>query len=304
MSSREYEYSPKGYLIDNIPWQAEIQKRLEEEFKKRITDPNPTLDTDEFQPYFLPENPEAVEEVAPQEPPPPPEPSPEELAERARVEAEEKAKEIEQAAKKKAFEVVEQAHWEANDIIAKAKEDAEKEVQALKEGALEEGRKQGLEKGFQEGVEKGKQEGRQSYAESIKKWDGFLTETAAERKKLLGDLKPILVELVGEALHKCLKKEAKGHSQMVLEMAQEVIQKAQDQVHLKLHLNPEDVQEVEAQKRQLQLSVGGAELELVPDARIERGGCVLETEAGSVDSRISTVVDQVKESLSQGLSLQ
>ncbi|HJT24578.1 MAG TPA: FliH/SctL family protein, partial [bacterium] len=92
------------------------------------------------------------------------------------------------------------------------------------------------------------------------------------------------------------------HHQMVLDLAQEVIKKAQDQVHLKLHLNPEDVEEVEAQKEQLQLSVGAGELEIVPDARIERGGCVLETEAGSVDARLSTVVEQIKGSLSEGMS--
>jgi flagellar assembly protein FliH len=299
LSNQDYQYSPQGYLVDNTAWQEEIKRRLAEELKKGITEPRPTLNPDEFQPYFLPENPEAVETVQPAEPVP----TAEEIAERTKLEAEEQAKEIEQTAKKKAYEEIEQARWEANEIITKAKEDAEKEVLALKDAAGEEGRKTGFEKGQQEGVEKGRVEGQQSYAEALKKWNHVLEETTAERKKLLGEMQPILVELVGEALHRCLAKEAKRHHEMVLDFAQEVIKKAQDQVHLKMHLNPEDVEEVEAQKEQLQLSVGAGELELVPDARIERGGCVLETEAGSVDARLSTVVDQVKESLSQGLSL-
>jgi flagellar assembly protein FliH len=300
LSNRDYQYSPQGYLVDNIPWQEEIRKRIAEEIQKRITEPRPTLDTDEIQPFFLPENPEAVEAA---EEVKPPEPTKEELEEKAKAETEEKAKAIEQAARKSAYEIIEQARWEANDLVEKAKEAAEKEVQGLKETAEEEGRKQGLEKGLQQGLEKGREEGRQFYAESIKKWNGMAEETLAERKKLLGELQPILVELVGEALHRCLQKEAKRHHQMVLDLAQEVIKKTQDQVHLKLHLNPEDVEEVEAQKEQLQLSVGAGELEIVPDARIERGGCVLETEAGSVDARLTTVVDQVKESLNQGMSL-
>ncbi len=298
LSSRDYQYSPQGYLVDNAPWQEEIKKKIAEEFQKRITEPRPTLDTDEFQPFFLPENPEAAEVT---EAVKPVEPSREEIEEKAKVEAEEKAKAIEQAARKNAFEIVEQARWEANDLIVKAKEEAEKEIQGLRETAAEEGRKQGQEKGRVEGLEKGRDEGRQSYADAIKKWSGMAEEAVAERKRLLGELQPILVELVGEALHRCLQKEAKRHHQMVLDLAQEVIKKAQDRVHLKLHLNPEDVEEVEAQREQLQLSVGAGELEIVPDARIERGGCVLETEAGSVDARLSTVVDQVKESL--GMSL-
>lgn len=300
LSNRDYQYSPQGYLVDNTPWQEEIKKRLAEEFRKRITEPRPTLDTDEIQPFFLPENSEAAE-VA--ETVKLPEPTVEEIEEKAKAEAEEKAKAIEQAARKNAYEIVEQARWEANDLITKAKEEAEKEVQSLKETASEEGRKQGLEKGHQEGMEKGREEGQQAYAEAIRKWNGMAESAVAERKKLLGELQPVLVELVGEALHRCLQKEAKRHHQMVLDFAQEVIKKAQDQVHLKLHLNPEDVEEVEAQKEQLQLSVGAGELEIVPDARIERGGCVLETEAGSVDAKLSTVVEQVKDSLRDGMSL-
>jgi len=300
LSNQDYQYSPQGYLVDNAPWQDEIKKRLAEEIQRRITEPRPTLDTDEIQPFFLPENPEAAEAS---EMMAPPVPTAEEVEAKARAEAEEKARNIEQAARKSAYEIIEQARWEANDLIAKAKEEAEKEIQSLKETASEEGRKSGLEKGHLEGLEKGQEEGRQSYAEAIQKWNEMAVGAIEERKRLLGELQPILVELVGEALHRCLQKEAKRHHQMVLDLAQEAIKKAQDQVHLKLHLNPEDVEEVEAQKEQLQLSVGAGDLEVVSDARIERGGCVLETEAGSVDARLSTVVNQVKDTLSEGLSL-
>ncbi len=187
-------------------------------------------------------------------------------------------------------------------MIAKAKEDVEKEIQQLKEKAIEEGQKEGLEKGKPEGFEKGRAEGQQTYSDVIGKWNGLLNETLSERKRLLGEFQPLLVELVGEALYRCLKKEAKKHSQVAVEMVQEVLKKAQDRIQLKLHLNPEDVEEVESQKEKLQLSVGAGEIEIVPDARIERGGCVLETEAGSVDGRLSTVVAQVKDSLSEGIS--
>ena len=85
---------------------------------------------------------------------------------------------------------------------------------------------------------------------------------------------------------------------MVVEFSREALSKAQDRVHLKLHLNPEDLREVELQKDQLKLSVGAGHLELVPDARIEKGGCLLETEAGSVDVRLPTLVSQAKEALS------
>ena len=294
LSSRDYQLEP-GYVVDNVPWQEEIKRRLEQETSKRITEPRPTLEPEEFQPLLLPETPEATDEVKP------PEPTAEEILAKARMDAEESAKSIEQTAKKNAFEIVEQARWEANDIIAKAKEEAEKEVQQMKETAEKEGRqeglKDGLKKGLEEGFTKGRDEGSREYSEAIKKW-GDLSETlASERKKILADMQPILVELLGDALYRCLKDESKKNSRMVVEFAQEALKKAQDRVHLKLRLNPEDIEEVKAQKERLQLSVGAGELELVPDARIEKGGCLLESEAGSVDTRLSTVVSQLKDSL-------
>jgi flagellar assembly protein FliH len=304
LSSEEYQYLEQGYLVDNIPWQEEIKKRLEVEAGKKMAEARPTLGVEEFQPLFLPENPEAEEVLeTPQEPEVvmPPEPTAEEILAKARTEAEETAKSIEQAAKKNAFEIVEKARWESDDLLTKAKEDAEKEIQHLKETASAAGRevglKEGFEKGNQEGFEKGRAEGQATYSDLVKKWNGVLEETVSQRKQLLGELRPVLVELVGQALRHCLKKEAERSGQVAVEFAEEALKKAQDRVHLKLHLNPEDVEEVEAQRERLQLTVGAAELELVPDARIDKGGCVLETEAGSVDVRLSTVVAQVQESI-------
>ena len=291
LSSQSYRYLEQGYLVDNTTWQEEIKRRFDEGMAPRITEHRPTLNPEEFQPFLLPENPEAVETVMPVEP------TKEEVAEKFKVEAEEKAKAIEQAARKSAFEVLEKARWEANDLITNAKESVEKEIQQLKEKAVEEGRKEGLALGQPEGFEAGREDGKRTYSEIIGKWNSLLAETILERKRILGEIRPILVDLVGESLHRCLKKEAKRQTHLVIEMVEEVLKKAQDRVLLKLHLNPEDVEEVETQKERLQLLVGAGEIEMVSDARIERGGCVLETEAGSVDGQLSTVVSQVKDSL-------
>jgi flagellar assembly protein FliH len=125
----------------------------------------------------------------------------------------------------------------------------------------------------------------------------MLGQMVEARKSLLMDLKPFVVDLTGEALRRCLKDEAEKHGSMVVEFVQEALRKAQDRVHLKLHLNPGDLEEVEAQKQRIGLSVGVQGIELVPDTRVELGGCRLETEAGSVDAQISTVVDQVRKTL-------
>jgi len=105
--------------------------------------------------------------------------------------------------------------------------------------------------------------------------------------------------LTAQALHQCLRNEAKINKEMVGGLVEETLKKAHDRVRLIVHLNPSDAGEVEAQKSRLKLSVGAGELEIVPDARIEQGGCLLETEAGWVDARLSTIASQAKSALNR-----
>jgi flagellar biosynthesis/type III secretory pathway protein FliH len=197
-------------------------------------------------------------------------------------------------------EIIDQARLEAEKIIQAAKVESEKDAFLIKESAIEQGKKEGFEEGRREGFEQGSNEGKNGYSELVKNLTSIMAEMGDERKELIGELQPILVELVGESLKKCLKREAENGS-MVVEFVKDALLKAQDRVELKLHLNPLDADEIESHKKNLQLSVGTKALVIVPDARIDRGGCLLETEAGTVDVRIPTIIKQVKDSFARDL---
>jgi flagellar assembly protein FliH len=287
LSSQDYEHMDQGYLIDNGPWQEKIKKIAQLSKNIGLVQSWPTLGVDEFKPDFLPENSDAngvaglsTIGVLPD----------------VIADAEEKARTIEQNARKSAYEVVEKSRWEADKILSVAREEAENESSVIRETARVQGYKEGFERGKPEGFSQGEVDGKNSYSESIRNFNGLMESLTAERKNLVGDLQPLLVELVGEALKKCLNKQAKK-GKLVVNLVHEALLKAQDRVHLKLHLNPDDINEIEAHRNELQLTVGAGEMDLVADARIERGGCLLDTEGGTVDVRLNTVVDQVKESL-------
>jgi flagellar assembly protein FliH len=203
---------------------------------------------------------------------------------------------MEEEARRKASEIEEDAKKEAEQMVAQAKALAEKEVQKIKQEASEAGNKEGREQGYQSGFEKGRAEGANTYSGKVKELIGVLQSATEERKRLLGEMQPLLIDLVGEALYECLKKKGKSGN-AVVHFVEEALKKAEGRVQLKVHLNPSDVEVVELEIQNLQLSMGAGEIELVPDARIEQGGCLLETEAGSVDVRLPTVVAQVKEAL-------
>lgn len=288
LSRQDYEHVDQGYLIDNGPWQEKIRKMTQISKSIGLVKSWPTLGVDEFKPDFLPENSDAngvagnssVVNISPD----------------VIADAEEKAKAIEQNARKSAYEEVEKARWEADKILNIARDEAEKESSVIRETAREKGHKEGFEQGKPEGFTQGVVEGKNSYSGLLDNLNGLIENLTVERKKLVGDLQPLLVELVGAALKKCLNEEA-SKGDLVVNLVGEALLRAQDRVRLKLHLNPDDINEIERHRKELQLTVGAADMELIADARIERGGCLLDTEDGTVDVRLNTVVDKVKESL-------
>ncbi len=294
LSDRQYQYSDQGYVVDNVYWQDEIKRRAWEEANRQQEDlKSAGLVSGDFQ-AFVPESFEGAVSapVAAEEPAVPVI----DEAEATRLQAEETARQLEAAAALKAAEIENAAKLNAEKMITAATETARVESEKIKAEAVEGGRKEGHELGYQAGLTAGQEEGKKTYSGVVNDLNSVFQKTVEERKKLLGEMKPLLIELVGEALQACLKKKAKNGA-IVVHFVEEALKKALGRTKLMVHLNPADVEAVEAEVQNLQLAVGAGEIELVPDARIEQGGCLLETEAGSVDAQIPTVVSQVKAAL-------
>ncbi len=301
LAQQDYQFSPSGYMVDNSTWQEEILRRLEAELKKSPIQPwslgNGTVQVQSFELGSFEEShtsSDLTETVR--------EPTDEEKKDQILTLAEGEAQKIKETARKKALEITEQAHWEVQEILAKARDEAEKESTILKEETKITAHSEGLLDGRQEGIKQGKEEGLKVFDDSVRKWDGMAQNLLANRKNVILDMKNLLTELLQEALLRCLRKEAESNRGMAVAFAEELIKKAYDRVLLRLHVNPGDLEEFEANRERLQLTVGSGPLELVADARIEQGGCLLETEAGSVDARLGTIAFQVKESLGAGLT--
>ena len=300
LSKQQYQYSDRGYLVDNVSWQEELKRRSLEEMDRRqsllvLSSPaSKSSDRAAFSPNdFGLLNTELSENLTTESGP---DPSVEDILLKVREDAEAKARLIEEEAQRKASEIEEGAKKQAEQMIEQAKTSAETEVRKIKQEAKEVGNKEGHEQGYQSGFEKGRTEAADTYSTKMKELIGVLQSTTEERKRLLGEMQPLLIDLVGEALYACLKKKGKSGN-TVVHFVEEALKKAEGCVQLKVHLNPSDVEMVESEVQNLQLSIGAGEIELVPDTRIEQGGCLLETEAGSVDVRLPTVVAQVKDAL-------
>ncbi len=305
LSGDEVRFLTNGFQVENGSWKNEIAKRAREDADKRLRSVSETVkdgtDRDLISQDVLREVGSDLHPVEAVDPRQAAADEAEALLAQAREEAESLASNMKEDAKVRAAMMVEKAQTEAKEILRQAKVAAEAEIEVLKKQASEMARIEGLEQGTREGLEKGRQEGKAEYDGVLGEWTGVLQKTIEERNRSLGEMQPLLVELVGEALYGCLKDEGVRNPQMVLRFVEEALSRAHDRVHLTVHLNPENLATVEAKRSELQMSVGSGRIELVPDGRIEKGGCLLETEAGSIDARLSTIVSQVKGALNPGV---
>lgn len=294
---REFQSSDRGYLVDNVSWQDEIRKRVE----NLAAWSAPELEADHSGSTSS-----GVEDAVSFEPVvQDPKVAYEEAVERGRVEARELMERMLIEARTRAASEADGILAAARSEVERLKSEAEVQIREAKDSAHQlgeqAGRALGLETGKSEGLAAGRLEGLKEYESKIRSWDGLFKTASEQRHQALSDMEALLVDLVGEALHKCLQREAQVRPAMVVDLAKAALQKAHDRIQLRIHLNPEDVERVHAVKSQLQLSVGAGELELVPDGRVEKGGCLLETEAGSVDARLGTMASQAQEVLKSGM---
>jgi flagellar assembly protein FliH len=306
LSGDEVKQLSDGFPVENASWKNTILIRAREETERRrrqnVT--RPAVEGDEVVPAAVFAELGAPSPAQPLEPVDPRQAALDEaeaILQSTREEAEAIASNIKEDAKARASLMVEKAQSEVKELLDKARINAEAEADRVKRNAAEEGRQQGFEQGVAEGSDKGRADVKAEFAGSLKQWNEVLLQTVEERKRTLTEARSLIVELVGESLYRCLKDEGLRRSDMAVKFVEEALKKAHDRVHLKVHLNPGDLATVEARKKELQVSVGSSQIELVSDGRIEKGGCLLETEAGSIDARLSTVVTQVMDALSPGV---
>jgi len=62
-------------------------------------------------------------------------------------------------------------------------------------------------------------------------------------------------------------------------------------------LNPMDYAEIPSEAKQLMNDSAFTKIKFEPDERIEQGGCLIESEIGNVDARISSQINELKKSL-------
>jgi len=119
----------------------------------------------------------------------------------------------------------------------------------------------------------------------------------AERHKIIESAEPELVKLAMGIAERVLHQQIALDRNVVVEMAKVAISRLIDRDSVTVRVNPADLERMREHREDV-LAMGDVKnVRIIEDQRVDRGGVVVETDAGSVDARVHTQLAEVKKVL-------
>ena len=101
-----------------------------------------------------------------------------------------------------------------------------------------------------------------------------------------------------DVARKILRSEVQQNKSAILDVIRHALRRVVDKDQIRIRVNPDELEHVRSQRDDLLLLLDGARnLEIVDDRRIDPGGCVIETTAGTIDAKIDTQIEQIVRAL-------
>jgi flagellar assembly protein FliH len=205
-----------------------------------------------------------------------------------------------------AFEEVRRKTNQAQKLKAEAEEEAkrivseaEKRVANLEATAgsrLESAEREAAKKGREEGREEGYKEGVAEAERLVGRLHIILDRAMDKRAEILAETEAQVVELVLLVAKKVVKVISENQKSVVIQNIQQALRKLKTKSDVIVRVNMADLQlSTDHIKDFVQMTENAKKLQIVEDSTIDRGGCVIETDFGEIDARISSQLSELEE---------
>jgi flagellar assembly protein FliH len=192
------------------------------------------------------------------------------------------------------------ANEEAQEIVGQAFLQA----QAIEQKAEEQGYQAGYVQGYLDGEREAQRlltqradDEREAYREDLK---AFLLHIEAERQRAWEEIEPQVIGLVFELAQKVIKQEVTASREVALSMIKNALRRVAESGTLRIRVHASDLETVRSHREDLMSLLDGIpHIEIIEDRRVGAGGCIVETEAGNIDARIETQLQEVADTLEQ-----
>lgn len=222
------------------------------------------------------------------------------------AEAQSRSEEILKEAEKAAFDEVKrktdqaqiikrQAQDEADSIIAQAEKRA-REIIAEAEMKKDAQLKDGYKDGFASGQEAGFKEGNLEAERLTDRLHTIIERMMDKRQEILSETEQQIVDLVLMMTRKIVKVISENQRNIVVSNVVQALRKVKGRGDVIIRVNLADVAMTTQHIKDFLSSAENVKnITVVEDTTVDRGGCVIETDFGAIDARISSQLNEIEQ---------
>ena len=174
------------------------------------------------------------------------------------------------SARLEANKIIQEAENKATEILFKAEQEAENmRIEA-----------------HQEGTEK-----------ALAEYEQNLIEAQEIRERVWRETEKDLLRLSVRLAEKIIGREIEKDSKTVIDIVNVALQNARQQEKLTVRVNPQDLPMLEKENKKFASNGRVKFIDFVADPRVSAGGCLIESEVGTIDARLETQMRVIERAL-------
>lgn len=193
--------------------------------------------------------------------------------------------------------IKQQAETEASQII----KDAEaKSLDLIQEGDLKRQEKlaSGYEEGYNNGLKQGFEEGKAEADRLVERLHTILDKTLQKRQEILDETEHQIIELVLLISRKVVKVISENQRSVIITNVLQALKKVKGRGDVTIRVNIADAKLTSEHIKDFTNAVENIKnITIIEDTTIEQGGCIVETDFGSIDARISSQLSELEQKI-------
>lgn len=129
---------------------------------------------------------------------------------------------------------------------------------------------------------------RQGSESALTEWQSLLLEAREQRDQALAGIERDVLRLAVKLAEKILGRELEQNKEAIVDIVATALRQARRNEMITLRVNPTDLPLVEQHRRRFEQMGRNQFLDIVPDPVVTAGGCMIESESGSIDAQLET----------------
>jgi flagellar assembly protein FliH len=200
---------------------------------------------------------------------------------------------------KKAFTDEEQQILELEKTVLELQQslkDTTQRAQRAIQAAYKQGREEGLAAGKASGMSEAEQKYRDQLSQLQQRLASFLNEISNSKKQMFSSSTHIVLRLALDLAKKITLTEISANRELILAVVKKSLTYIADRENIRIRVAKDDLETVSGNKDfWIPISERLANVSIEQDERIEKGGCIIESNSGMVDARLGVQLKELDE---------